>query len=37
VTAPAALIFNEMTRKVALGALVMHTPVVMDLDQTLLK
>lgn len=32
-TAPAALIFNEMTTKVALGAVVMHTPAVTDLDQ----
>ncbi len=32
-TAPAALIFNEMTTKVALGAVVMHSPSVTDLDQ----
>ena len=32
-TAPAALVFNEMTTKVALGAVVMHTPAVTDLDQ----
>jgi hypothetical protein len=30
---PKALIFNEMTTKVALGAVVMHTPAVTDLDQ----
>jgi len=32
-TAPAALIFNEMTTKVALGAVVMHSPSVTELDQ----
>ena len=30
---PKALIFKEMTTKVALGAVVMHTPAVTDLDQ----
>jgi len=30
---PKALIFREMTAKVALGAVVMHTPAVTDLDQ----
>ena len=30
---PAALVFTEMTTKVALGAVVMHTPAVTDLDQ----
>jgi predicted aconitase with swiveling domain len=30
---PKALIFKEMTAKVALGAVVMHTPAVTDLDQ----
>jgi predicted aconitase with swiveling domain len=32
-TAPAALIFNEMTTKVALGAVVMRVPSVTDLDR----
>ena len=32
-TAPAALVFNEMTTKVALGAVVMRIPSVTDLDQ----
>jgi predicted aconitase with swiveling domain len=32
-TAPKALIFNEMTTKVALGAVVMRCPSVTDLDQ----
>ncbi len=32
-SAPKALIFNEMTTKVALGAVVMHVPAVTDLDQ----
>jgi predicted aconitase with swiveling domain len=31
-TQPKALIFKEMTTKVALGAVVMHTPAVTDLD-----
>jgi hypothetical protein len=30
---PKALIFKDMTTKVALGAVVMHTPAVTDLDQ----
>jgi predicted aconitase with swiveling domain len=30
--APAAMIFNEMTTKIALGAVVMHCPSVTDLD-----
>jgi predicted aconitase with swiveling domain len=29
---PRAMIFNEMTTKIALGAVVMHTPAVTDLD-----
>jgi hypothetical protein len=32
-TAPKALIFNEMTTKIALGAVVMRVPTVTDLDQ----
>jgi predicted aconitase with swiveling domain len=32
-TAPIALVFNEMTTKVALGAVVMRVPSVTDLDQ----
>lgn len=32
-TAPKALIFNEMTTKVALGAVVMRVPSVTDLDR----
>ena len=32
-TAPRALVFNEMTTKVALGAVVMRCPSVTDLDQ----
>jgi predicted aconitase with swiveling domain len=32
-TAPKALVFNEMTTKVALGAVVMRCPSVTDLDQ----
>ena len=32
-TAPKALIFNEMTTKVALGAVVMRVPSMTDLDQ----
>jgi predicted aconitase with swiveling domain len=32
-TAPKALIFNEMTTKVALGAIVMRVPSITDLDQ----
>jgi predicted aconitase with swiveling domain len=31
--APAAMIFNEMTTKAALGAVVTHCPAVTDLDQ----
>jgi predicted aconitase with swiveling domain len=31
--APKALVFNEMTTKVALGAVVMRTPAVTDLDR----
>ena len=31
--APKALIFNEMTTKVALGAVVIHAPAVTDLDR----
>jgi len=32
-SAPRALVFNTMTTKIALGAVVMHTPSVTDLDQ----
>jgi predicted aconitase with swiveling domain len=32
-SAPLALVFNQMTTKVALGAVVMRTPSVTDLDQ----
>ena len=32
-TAPRALVFNEMTTKVALGAVVMRVPSITDLDQ----
>ncbi len=32
-TAPKALVFNEMTTKIALGAVVMRVPAVTDLDQ----
>jgi uncharacterized protein len=32
-TAPLAMIFNDMTTKVALGAVVTHCPAVTDLDQ----
>ena len=32
-TAPAALVFNEMTTKVALGAVVMRVPSVTGLDR----
>jgi predicted aconitase with swiveling domain len=32
-TAPKALVFNEMTTKVALGAVVMRIPSVTDLDR----
>jgi predicted aconitase with swiveling domain len=32
-TAPAALVFNEMTTKIALGAVVMRIPAVTDLDR----
>jgi predicted aconitase with swiveling domain len=32
-TAPKAMIFNEMTTKVALGAVVMRVPAVTDLDR----
>ena len=32
-TAPRALMFNEMTTKIALGAVVMRIPTVTDLDQ----
>ncbi len=31
--APKALVFNEMTTKVALGAVVIHAPAITDLDQ----
>jgi hypothetical protein len=32
-TSPKALVFNEMTTKVALGAVVMRVPSVTELDQ----
>jgi predicted aconitase with swiveling domain len=32
-TAPLALLFNEMTTKIALGAVVMRIPTVTDLDR----
>lgn len=32
-TAPKAMVFNTMTTKIALGAVVMHCPSVTDLDQ----
>jgi predicted aconitase with swiveling domain len=32
-TAPIAMVFNEMTTKVALGAVVTHSPAITDLDQ----
>ena len=32
-TAPLAMIFNDMTTKVALGAVVTHCPAVTDLDR----
>lgn len=32
-TAPKAMIFKEMTTKVALGAVVTHSPAITDLDQ----
>jgi predicted aconitase with swiveling domain len=32
-SAPKALVFNTMTTKIALGAVVMHAPSVTDLDQ----
>ena len=31
--APAAMVFNEMTTKIALGAVVTHSPAVTDLDR----
>ena len=31
--APAAMLFNEMTTKIALGAVVAHTPAVTDFDR----
>jgi predicted aconitase with swiveling domain len=36
-TAPRALVFNEMTTKIALGAVVMRIPAVTDLDQDPLR
>lgn len=36
-SAPAAMIFNEMTTKIALGAVVTHAPAVTELDQDPLK
>ena len=32
-TAPKAMVFNEMTTKIALGAVVMHAPSVTELDR----
>ena len=32
-TAPKAMVFTDMTTKIALGAVVMHSPAVTDLDQ----
>src|ERR1700733_3068900 len=32
-TAPKAMIFNEMTTKIALGAVVAHTPAITELDR----
>ncbi len=32
-TAPKALVFTTMTTKIALGAVVMHTPAVTDFDR----
>ena len=32
-TAPLSMVFNEMTTKIALGAVVTHCPAVTDLDQ----
>ena len=32
-TAPAAMLFNEMTTKIALGAVVAHAPAVTEFDQ----
>jgi predicted aconitase with swiveling domain len=36
-SAPAAMIFNELTSKIALGAVVAHTPAVTDLDRNPLE
>jgi len=36
-TAPLAMIFNDMTTKIALGAVVTHCPAVTELDQDPLK
>jgi uncharacterized protein len=36
-SAPAAMVFNEMTTKIALGAVVTHAPAVTNLDQDPLK
>ena len=36
-TAPKALVFNDMTTKVALSAVLLHTPAVTDLDQDPLR
>jgi predicted aconitase with swiveling domain len=36
-TAPIAMVFNEMTTKVGLGAVVTHSPAITDLDQDLLE
>ena len=32
-SAPKAMVFNQMTTKIALGAVVLHAPAVTDLDQ----
>ena len=36
-SAPAAMVFNELTSKIALGAVVAHTPAVTDLDRNPLE
>jgi predicted aconitase with swiveling domain len=36
-SAPAAMVFNELTSKIALGAVVTHTPAVTDLDRNPLE
>lgn len=36
-SAPKAMVFNQMTTKIALGAVVLHAPAVTDLDQDPLR